>query len=205
MRLFGQALLEALLGLVAVILVTVLILGLLATCCRADTLPERVIAESGRYLHVREVGVNRGPEIDSWLRYLGLPVGLPYCAAYGVSMYHLAGHNLPRIGRCSLLWQRVTANGLRYQMISAEQVSLGAKLQPADFIIWRHGKGPGQNWNGHAGLLLTQKDKKTFRSREANTQPGPEGDQREGGGVYDRTRTLGLGSSFQVVGFFRVR
>ena len=171
------------------------------------TLQDRVVANSARYLHVRELhNDNRGPEIDQWLRYLGLPMGSPYCAAFLVWNYYECGYKLPKIGRCSLLWQTVRHNELRYKTFTAEQVALGVEtIQPADGVIWRHGNGPGQNWNGHAGIALRQIDRSTFKSREGNTMPTATGNQREGGGVFDRTRKLGFGSSFRVVGFIRVR
>lgn len=185
----------------------VFLLGPLALVARASTLQERVITISAKYLHVRELhNDNRGPEIDTWNRYLGLPMGSPYCAAFGIYMYHLAGYDLPKIGRCCLLWERCQANGLKYKTFTAEDVAMGIeRLQPADGVIWRHGTGTGQNWNGHFGLTRYQMDRRDFGSREANTMPSSAGNQREGGGVYDRERTLGFGSSFRVVGFIRVR
>jgi hypothetical protein len=171
------------------------------------TLQARVIENSSKYLHVRELrNDNRGPEIDIWLKYLGLPMGQPYCAAFVVWNYHEQGHNLPRMGRCSLLWQTCRARELTYKTFDAESVSVGIeKIQPGDGIIWRHGRGTNSNFNGHAGLALTQTGRISFRSREGNTQPGSSGNQREGGGVYDRSRRLDIGTAFEVVGFIRVR
>lgn len=180
---------------------------LVTATANCATLQDSVIANSSKYLHVRELhNNNRGPEIDQWLKYLGLPLGSPYCAAFLVWNYHECGYNLPRIGRCSLLWSTVRHNELRYKTFTADDVAMGIeKINPADGVIWRHGRGASQNWNGHAGIALQQIDRRTFKSREGNTMPTSKGNQREGGGVYDRTRTLGLGSSFSVVGFIRVR
>lgn len=174
---------------------------------QSATLQDRVIDNSSKYLQVRELrNDNRSPEIDKWLRHLGLPTGQPYCAAFVIYNYHEAGFALPRQGRCVTLWRACRDNELRYKTFTAEDVSMGIeKIMPADSIIWRHGNGPGQNWNGHAGLALTQTGRTSFRSREGNTQPGSSGNQREGGGVYDRSRRLDIGSAFEVVGFIRVR
>ncbi len=190
---------------VAFIVGFVLMWGIMSAC--AATLQEQVISNSAKYLHVRELhNDNRGPEIDTWLKFLGLPTGQPYCAEFYVYNYHEAGFSLPRQGRCVTLWRVCKDNGLRYKTFTAEDVSMGIeKIMPADGIIWRHGNGPGQNWNGHAGIALAQTGRTTFRTREGNTQPGNEGNQREGGGVFDRQRKLNIGSSFQVVGFIRVR
>ena len=179
----------------------------ITTCSEAASLQERVIINSAKYLHVRELhNDNRGPEIDTWLKYLGLPMGQPYCAAFYIWNYHEQGHNLPRIGRCSLLWKACQSNGLRYRTFDAEDVSMGIeKIMPADGIIWRHGRDTLPNFNGHASIALAQTGRTSFRDRSGNTQPGNTGNQREGGGVFDRNRRLDIGSAFAVEGFIRVR
>ena len=169
----------------------------------AATLQEKVMLESGKYLNVRELNNNnRGKEIDKWNKYLGLPMGSPYCAAFVVSMYKDAGYRLPRIGRCYTLYNVLLADEIKYKNITPEELMLKTEsLQAGDIIIWRHGKGTAQNWNGHAGIGRG----KFFKTREANTMPSSKGNQREGGGVYDRERGLGIGTNFSVVGVIRVR
>lgn len=191
--------------------ITFLLLILLAVvlCSQAHgaTLQERMIENSAKYLHVRELhNDNRSPEIDKWLKYLGLPMGQPYCAAFVIYNYHEVGHNMPKIGRCSLLLQRCKAMELTYKTFDAEAVLMGIeKLQPGDCVTWRHGRGTTSNFNGHEGVVLRQLDRPSFRSREGNAMPSNAGNQREGGGVFDRTRKLNIGSAFEVVGFIRVR
>jgi len=191
-------------------LTILLILMLVMICCsvaHGATLQERVVENSAKYLHVRELhNDNRSPDIDKWLKYLGLPMGQPYCAAFYIYNYHEQGYDLPKIGRCSLLWQTCRARELTYKTFDAESVSAGIeKIKLGDGIIWRQGRGTTSNFNGHAGLALAQTGRTTFRSREGNTQPGIVGNQREGGGVFDRNRRLNIGSAFEVVGFIRVR
>ena len=191
-----------------VIVLTLLMLSIVSISpAHGATLQDRVITNSAKYLHVRELhNDNRSPDIDRWLKYLGLPMRQPYCAAFYVWNYHEQGYDLPRIGRCSLLWQTCRARELTYKTFDAEAVSMGIeKIHPADGIIWRHGRDTTSNFNGHAGLALAQTGRTTFRSREGNTQPGSTGNQREGGGVFDRNRRLDIGSAFEVVGFIRVR
>jgi hypothetical protein len=189
-----------------------IILLLLSVVCGpgsvySSTLQERVISNSAKYLHVRELNNdNRGPEIDSWNRYLGLPMGSPYCAAFGIWVYHESGHDLPKIGRCAFLWQKLKANGLRYKTFTAEDVSMGIEqVQAADIIIWRSGSNVTENWNGHFGIARGTYGRRIMPTREANTGPSNAGNQREGSGVFDRERGLGFGSTFRVVGFVRVR
>jgi hypothetical protein len=160
------------------------------------TLPERAVEEAGKYLHVREAtNRNDHPQIDRWLAYCGIPKGNPYCAAFVVCMYGdvAAGKNpLPRYARVSMLYQAARANEARYKVIHPEDITAGLeKFRPGDIPIWLYGSGP--NPNGHTGLARGQKSRHLLLTREANTQPGNRGDQREGGGVYDRERaTSGL-------------
>ena len=201
------------------IIMLILLLTVAATG-HAKTLQDATVEQSAKYLAVREhTNSNDSPEIDAMLKYLGLPKGLSWCAAYVLTCYRdgaeAAGvkQPIPKIGRVSLLWQTCKARELTFKTFSAEDVSMGIqKLQPADVPCWRHGSTATQNFNGHTGIVLAQIDKKTFKAREGNTVAGNAGGQREQakgdknqGGVFDRTRTLGIGSGFAVVGFIRVR
>ncbi len=201
------------------IIIMLLLLTVTTTVC-AKTLQDATVEQSAKYLNVRErTNSNDSPEIDAMLQYLGLPKGLSWCAAYMLTCYRDGAEAIgikqpiPKIGRVSLLWQTCKARELSFKTFSAEDVNMGIqKLQPADIPCWRHGSTATQNFNGHTGIVLTQIDKKTFTAREGNTVAGSAGGQREQakgdknqGGVFDRTRTLGLGSSFAVVGFIRVR
>lgn len=191
---------------------TILFLLMLLMICFSQahgaTLQERVIENSSKYLQVRELhNDNRSPHIDQWLRYLGLPPGLSYCAAFTIWNYHEAGFNLPKYGRVASLWKTCQARELTYKTFDAEAVSMKIeRLHPGDIPVWAHGRiNAARDFNGHTGIVLRQLDRTAFLSREGNTMPSNAGNQREGGGVYDRTRGLGFGSSFKVVGFIRVR
>jgi hypothetical protein len=185
---------------------------LLVTIALADTLQTEAIKSAERYTYVREkTGKNDAPEIDLWLKYLGLPLGSPYCAAFALYNYHIAADKLkiqmplPKIGRVSLLYKACQKNPYKYKTLSAKRVFLGIeKLEPGDLPAWAHGSAEG-NFNGHTGIVLLQKDSETFNSIEGNTGPGAAGSQREGNGVFKRTRKLDIGKNFQVVGFIRVK
>lgn len=192
-----------------------LILGMLicvvySVVARAETLQERVTTNSARYLNVREAtNKNDGPDVERFLAYIGLPKGQSWCMAFVCYNYrHDAGFTpWPRNGRCAAVWKQAQARELTYRTFSAEDVQVGAeKLQPGDVAIWAHGGiNAARDFNGHTGIVLGQRNRNSFVSREGNTMPSNVGNQREGGGVYDRTRGLGIGSSFRIVGFVRVR
>jgi hypothetical protein len=176
----------------------------------ADQLQENALFCADDYSHVREKhNNNRSPEIDTWLKYIGLPVGQPYCAAFTISMYacgnYFESSPLPKIGRVSALYKTAQKNPYKYKVIPAVRVKQKIeKLNPGDVSCWAHGTASG-NFNGHAGLVINQVDYQTFKTIEANTGSGNAGSQREGNGVYYRTRKLDMEKVFKVVGFIRVR
>lgn len=165
-------------------------------------------------LYVREKNNdNRSPEIDLWLKSIGLGVGNPYCAAFTLWCYSEAARMsltkmpLPKIGRVSILYSTCKKNPYRYKVIPATRVFRKIDAtDPADLICWSHGKvANNPNWNGHVGLVTEQLTNNKIRTVEGNTGPGDEGDQREGSGVFNRIRDLGIGKKFQVEGFIRVK
>lgn len=180
----------------------------------ASDLHDAVLDSAENYLYVREkTGHNDAPEIDAWLAYLGLGPKQAYCAAFAVSMYKEGAEfvrisqPLPKLGRVSLLWKTCQKNPYRYKTFSSKRVFLGVEeLQKADLPVWSSGKVAGNsNWNGHTGLVVGQVDRDTFSTIEANTGAGNTGSQRDGNGVFKRTRNLDIGKKFMVEGFIRVK
>lgn len=190
-------------------------------CHAADELPELAVQKGKAYLHVREkTNHNDAPEIDRMLAYLGLPKGLSWCAAFPLTCYREAADELsteqpfPRYGRVAMLKATCERNPLKYRWITADEVRFGSvQLHTGDLSMWASGTintkkdktiGTFQDFNGHTGMVEYQLSPRSFRSIEGNTQPGPGGNQREGGGVYERTRAIEPGS-FRILGFCRVR
>lgn len=187
-----------------------LAVALLASTAYADELPRAAVDNAHKYLHVRErSNRNDAPEIDRFLSYLGLPKGLAWCAAFSLYNYKEAADVLqvrqpfPRYGRVAMLWETCKRHPLKYRTITADQVRLGSvQLQAGDLPIWASGRIKGGDFNGHTGLVLAQISPIRFYSIEGNTTPGPTGNQRDGGGVYERVRSISPGS-FRILGFCR--
>lgn len=178
------------------------------------TLQDLVLVNAEKYLYVRELTNNNdAPEIDMFLAYLGLPKGLSWCATYVVYVHKEAADSLqiknplPKYARVATLWEMTQENELRYKTFDAEEVLSGEeRLNKADIPIWESNNiKKVKNFNGHTGLVRYQISQDKFATIEGNTTPGDKGNQREGGGVYERERKLAIGSSFQVLGFIRVR
>lgn len=155
---------------------------------------------------------NRGPLIDTFHRYHGIPYGNPYCAM-SVNFAYFKAHEsvgakspLPKIARVSLMYKWGNNNPLVVKMFTPKTVMLGATtLKPGDIIMWKSGtKSVKENWNGHEGLTQKQLLENHVLTIEGNTMPSAKGNQREGGGIWERTRGYGLGSSFEIVAFMRL-
>lgn len=177
------------------------------------TFQDLVLINAEKYLYVRELTNNNdAPEIDKFLTYLGLPKHLPWCSAYVVYVCKEAADSLQiknpifRTGKVSSLWEFSQENELRYKTFDSEEVLSGEiKLTKSDIPIWASGLIKNNDFSGHTGLVRYQINKDKFATIEGNTTPGDKGNQREGGGVYERERKLAIGSKFQVLGFIRVR
>lgn len=143
---------------------------------------------------------NDHPMIDRMLDYLGLPHGLSWCLAFCVWCFHSAvmpaPNPLPKIARCSAFWSHAQQHPLRYRVVSDP-----LKAQPGDVAIFSH-HPERKNWDGHAALVVAGIDRRSFRTIEGNTVAGAQGNQREGGGVYYRTRTARI-SGLVLQGFVR--
>lgn len=139
------------------------------------------LAIVARWTGQTEAKPNRSPLIDSINRYVGNPLGSSYCAATVVYALHLAGATYPteRTGLASRL--------ITKRSISAKKVLMGVQSIPAgSIIIWRK----GETIFGHAGFVVETWQGATGKTWEANTSPGKQGDQRNGDGMYYRTRTI---------------
>lgn len=193
--------------------VTCHIKGRISTQVPKQSLQDLVLVNAEKYLYIRELTNNNdSPEIDMFLAYLGLPKHLSWCSAYIIYVHKEAAvtlqikNPLPKYGKVSALWEITQENELRYKTFEAEEVLSGEiKLNKSDIPIWASGLIKNNDFSGHTGLVRYQITKDKFATIEGNTTPGDKGNQREGGGVYERERKLAIGSKFQVLGFIRVR
>lgn len=207
-----------------------LLLCLIPSLCFADNFEDDILFVASDYLYVREkTNANDHPEIDRWLKYVGLNnqasikqtgQGYSYCMAYVCTMigdtYKYYGKPTPfyRMAKCSDVWTLSKKNKYKYKTFTAKQVYIGAvKLNQSDVVIYSHNKKSNTSFNGHTGLVIQQINNNSFKSIEANTV-GVSSlvDDREQnkysknfGGVYIKQRKLGIGTTaFPVEGFIRI-
>jgi hypothetical protein len=149
-----------------------------------------------RYVGLREYANNRGDVIDTWNKYVGSPVGSPYCAAF-VS-YCIGNGNVkePRIRTGLATRFIIPARSIRAEFVLSGQRT----VRDGSIVIWRK----GNTMFGHVGFVEKQMQRNQFSTIEANTNSGDRGSQRDGNGVYRRVRVIQPFSVFRITHFTEV-
>lgn len=143
-------------------------------------LVEEVFEVCIKYATVREVGGNnRGPQVEEWLRGVGLQPGEPWCMAY---VYSIVQEAAGRIGEANPL---VRTGGVAKQWRQVDN-----KLRtdtPKRGCIFIHIGPDGQH--GHTGFVewVNEGAPGTLSTWEGNSNAAG---SRDGGGVWHGNRPL---------------
>ncbi len=153
----------------------------------ASPLLREALAAARTQIDVRELSANRGPEVDGYLRAVGLDPErgqYPWCAAFVYWCFarasEVSGTPNPcvRTAGCLDHWVRSPAAA----RVSAEAaLDDPALVAPGSVFIVDHGHG-----KGHTGLVA-RVEAGVLVTLEGNTNPGG---SREGDGVYERRRPI---------------
>ena len=162
---------------------------------------------------VERGGSNRGPEVNAFLRSVGLGPGYSWCAAFTTYCLRNPTSGPPRDvtdsrGR-SVLGAGATRHLQGRGTTRARDVLRGVyRPEPGELVVWRRGSG----WQGHIGFFVVD-DNAAVRGEqwygrcgwtvEGNTSSGVRGSQSDGDGVYRRLRCIEPGSYFKIEGFVR--
>ena len=147
------------------------------------------------YLYVREkTGKNDGEPIETWQRYVNIPKGSSYCAAFVSWCIGQAKAIEPKI-RTSLAQGFITKKSIK-----AIDVFKG-KVKVPDYSTFVMKKGT--TIHGHTGFVIHW-IKANGSTIEANTSSGSKGGQSDGDGVYLRNRAINPYSYFRITHFTRV-
>ncbi|MBD2102194.1 CHAP domain-containing protein [Leptolyngbya sp. FACHB-261] len=160
------------------------------------TNPEKeLVAVATSYVGVEERGPNRGKEVEMFQKAVdGKAQGEPWCMGFvqfcikTVEASTRSQSKIFRSEHCLTVWEK-----------SPKDLRL-ARPEPGCLIIWRHGNSS----KGHVGFVEKVKaDGKNFTTVEGNTGGGS-GVEREGDGVYRKSRDIDGAGSMKVAGFLRV-
>lgn len=137
---------------------------------------------------VREIppNSNRGPDVEGYLKRVGLGAGYPWCCAFVYWCFDEAAQALHRpnpmlrTAGCLAHWQGATARGAR-RITRAQALASPDLIRPGMIFIMDFGGGAG-----HTGLV-ERVGGGLIETLEGNTDASK---TREGGGVYRLTRKL---------------
>jgi len=168
---------------------------------------EEFVKTAKKYEYVNEInGPNRSPEIDKFHDYAGLPYGNPWCAMFVnyVQYETLAPYNLQpytKSARVSFIFHYALKHKYQYKIKFAKTLLYGINEgETGDILIFISGasKQAMDNFNGHTGYIIRETAPGKFKTIEGNTGPGNSGSQRDGDGVYERYRSIRLGTKFRI-------
>jgi hypothetical protein len=141
---------------------------------------------------VREVGKNAGPDVEKYLKCLGMAKGSPWCAAF-VSWCVMTSKGLPKppkwcSGSAVSLYQ-VSSNSKTIVKVTPVEADYQSKVKPG--MIWSRAQDPaaaaaarkGAWCQGHTGIVVAV-DGIGWHTIEGNTNAAG---SREGDGVYRKT------------------
>ncbi|HEX2868734.1 MAG TPA: CHAP domain-containing protein [Ignavibacteriales bacterium] len=158
-------------------------------------MPEHIkIAQS--FVGVKEkTGHNDGPEVEMFLKSVGLGKGYAWCAAFVSYCLDKARVEFPKI-RSAIARSFETK-----ESIKAIDVLLGKKkVKDGSIVVWRKGSG----LQGHTAFV-THWDRDKGETIEGNTSSGASGSQRDGDGVYKRKRKIEPANYFRITSFLEVK
>lgn len=162
-----------------------------------------LVHEARRWVGVKEVGGdNKGPQVEEFQKAVdGKAVGEPWCMAFVQFCVKRVDDFVTGLGSASDRSPlRQTEHCLTLWHSTPEVFRCHPEM--GAIIIWRQIKDGVRTANGHAGIITEVMPNRVVRTVEGNTGDGL-GIIRNGDGVYERTRNLGLTGSMEYVGCIR--
>jgi len=147
-----------------------------------NKLTDQIVHEAHRWIGVKEIGYNDGPEVAGWLARVFRKPGAPWCAAWAWCMLDDActalglTNPLPPTAGVHLLIQRTKIQG-----------AWTSEPGPGFIFAIDHGRDRNGNRIGHCGIVLDVTGDGALATIEANTN---EAGSREGDCVAVKTRRL---------------
>lgn len=143
---------------------------------------------------VREESENSGVLVSLFQQSLGTPQApnLPWCA---FMLQACLAYVEKKTGRLSALYPSAHCKTM---WLNSKTELATTSPRPGDIVVW----SVGEDGLGHVGVIESM-NSLVLHTIEGNTGPGT-GYNRDGDGVYRRTRAKGGSKTFRELGFLRV-
>jgi len=175
------------------------------TVNKNDLLISSFIAESKKWLNVKEKGPNKGPEVERFQKAVdGKASGEPWCCSFiWFCILETEKAHKARFAEDIGSWIFKTEHCLTMWNLSPKESKLTAPVA-GSIIVWQHLSPEGkQTAKGHVGIVSRVIDKTFIETIEGNTS-NDSVVQDEGDGVYLLKRNYKQQSgSKRVVGFLK--
>ena len=158
----------------------------------------RLAENASKYVGIKEEGNNRGAFVDMINRYVGNPLGAPYCAAFGYWNIKETNAIYPTV-KSGLAVKYITNKSIKALAVAKGYIKLDSNKSYIG--IYERGK----TIHGHFIIVEKQINNNTIQTIEANTSSGVKGSQDDGDGIYRRTRKIRYQDYFKLVAFTEVK
>lgn len=158
---------------------------------------ERFLHQAASYVGQKEVGTNWGLFVKATLKFSGVGVPAPWCAAFVTRVLVETGFDkkkLPKYSASTYWWWKL-ATDKKALITPASNLEMSRSVKRGMLFVW-NGKG-----GGHIGVIVKVNSDGTFETIEGNTNSQG---SREGDRVTRKTRTLSLLKRYPRWGFIDI-
>jgi hypothetical protein len=150
------------------------------------------IASAEKDLYVRETRTNSSPQIDQYLKYVGLNPGYAWCMAY--TQFHFNRGCMSNAVPNSLIKGASVRTVYRQMRMKGTRLPSNRAGERGQLMCFRH----GTTQYGHVAIVTGRTGSGKLTTVEGNT--GPDGG-RDGDGVYRKVRPLQGYAKLRTEGF----
>lgn len=133
------------------------------------------------------INSNSGTKVNEYQKAGRSTDGQPYCNSFICYCMQKACQLLKIEENLIPIPMQAVAN-VTYNFAKAHGKEIMSNPSIGDLIVW---KNPN-SYSGHIGIVVDVLPNNRVQTIEANTSPDSKGNQRDGGGVYYKTRKIGM-------------
>lgn len=160
-----------------------------------------LISEAARWLGTKEEKENSGAFIKMFQNWDNHPDQVPWCAAFVQYCLKMTLYTYDSLFQCCSDFHKAFPTEHCMTLWAKTDDKYKTQIpQEGSIVVWSHIKNGKPTGTGHCGIVTKAAPSQRFETIEGNTGDGS-GINRDGDGVFARTRTLTGTEDFMVLGF----